>query len=109
MYIKNIIQCAARISRHRAAFLFPGSFFSRIFLILGYQILAILNDFGGPGAHFLMFFEYFGCLGTPFAGLEHILTQGSDFCDFGDLSATKLYLVFDSIFDTFCILFLVFF
>ena len=56
----------------------------------------ILSDFGGPGAHFLMIFEYFGCLGTPFGGLEHILTQGSDFYDFGDLSAAKGYLVFSS-------------
>ena len=40
-------------------------FFSRIFLILGDQILMILSDFGGPGAHFLMIFEHFGCLGTP--------------------------------------------
>ena len=55
----------------------------------------ILSDFGSPGALFLVIFEYFGCLGTPFAGLEHILTQGSDFCefvdfcDFVDVSGTK--------------------
>ena len=76
---------------------------------MGDQILMILSDFGGLGAHFLMIFEYFGCLGTPFGGLEHILTQGSDFYDFGDLSAAKGYLVFSSFFDTFCIMFFVFF
>ena len=42
---------------------------SRIFLILGYQILMILCDFGCLGAHFLMIFEYFGCLGTLPGGL----------------------------------------
>ena len=35
----------------------------------------ILSDFGGPGAHF-------GGLGAHFE-------DTSDFCDFGDLSATK--------------------
>ena len=65
----------------------------------------ILNDFGGPVAHFLVIFEYFGCLGTPFAGLEHILTQGSDFCDFGDLTPLKKQSLFEVIFDTFCIIF----
>ena len=90
-------------------FLDSRSLVSMIFLILGYQILMILSDFGGPGRHFLMIFSYFGCLGTPFGGLGHILTQGSDFCDFGDLSATKVYLVFGSFFDTFRINFLVFF
>ena len=74
IYIYIYIQCAARITRHRAASLFPGIVFSRIFLILGYQILMILSDFGGPGAHFLMIFEYFGCLGTPPGGLGHILS-----------------------------------
>ena len=78
-------------------------------MILGYQILMILSDFGSPGALFLMIFEYFGCPGTPFGGLEHILTQGSDFYDFGDLSAAKGYRVFSSFFDTFCINFLMFF
>ena len=34
----------------------------------------ILSDFGGPGPHFLMIFEYFGCLGTPPGGLGHILS-----------------------------------
>ena len=38
-------------------------------MILGYQILMILNDFGGPGVHLLMIFEYFGCLGTSPGGL----------------------------------------
>ena len=56
-----------------------------------------------------MIFKYFGWLGTPFGGLEHILTQGSDFYDFGDLSAAKGYLVFGSFFDTFRIHLLVFF
>ena len=83
--------------------------FSKIFLISGHQILVILSDFGSPGAHFLMIFKYFGCLETPFGGLEHILTQGSDFYDFGDLSAAKGYLVFSSFFDTFHIMFFVFF
>ena len=56
-------------------FLESRSLFSRIFLILGYQILMILSDVGGPGALFLMIFEYFG---RPGGHLEGIL----DFCDF---------------------------
>ena len=71
----HTIQCAARVLRHRAASLFPGIVFSGIFLILGYQILMILSDFGGPGAHFLMIFEYFG-------GLGHILTPRLGFFRF---------------------------
>ena len=55
----------------------------------------ILSDFGGPGAHF-------GGLGAHFE-------DTSDFCDFGDLSAAKKYLVFEVIFDTFWMQFLVFF
>ena len=39
-------------------------------MILGYQIVMILSDFGGPGAHFLMIFEYFGCLGTLLEAFE---------------------------------------
>ena len=46
-----------------------------MFLILGDQILMILNDFRGPGAHF-------GSLGAHF---EEI----SDFYDFGDASDAK--------------------
>ena len=61
------------------------------------------------GLLFLMIFEYFGCLGTPFGGLEHILTQGSDFYDFGDLSATKVYFVFGSFVYTLCIHVVIFF
>ena len=52
------------------------SIFSWIFLIWGDQILMILSDFGGPGAHF-------GGLGAHFE-------DTSDFCDFGDLSAAKV-------------------
>ena len=55
----------------------------------------ILSDFGGPGAHF-------GGLGAHFE-------DTSDFCDFGDLSAAKTYLLFEVIFDTFGMQFLVFF
>ena len=55
-------------------------------MILGYQILMILSDFGGPGAHLLMIFEYFGCLGTLPGGLGHILKPK---LDFGDISAAK--------------------
>ena len=62
------MRCAR--TRHRAI----SWFFFRIFLIVGYQILMILSDFGGPGAHFLMIFEYFGCLGTRPGGLGHILS-----------------------------------
>ena len=39
----------------------------------------ILSDFGGPGAHFLMIFEYFGCLGTPPDGFGHILSPRPGF------------------------------
>ena len=55
----------------------------------------ILSDFGGPGAHF-------GGLGAHFE-------DTSDFCDFGDLSAAKKESLFEVIFDTFWIQFLVFF
>ena len=50
-------------------------------MILGDQILMILSDFGDPGAHFLMIFDYFGCLGTPPGGLGHILRPKLDFGD----------------------------
>ena len=43
----------------------------------------ILSDFGGPGAHF-------GGLGAHFE-------DTSDFCDFGDTSATKPYSLFEVI------------
>ena len=55
----------------------------------------ILSDFGGPGAHF-------GGLGAHFE-------DTSDFCDFGDTSATKVESLFEVIFDTFWMQFLVFF
>ncbi len=51
--------------------------------------------FGGPGAH----------VGGPVAHLEDFL----DFCDFGDLSAAKVGSLFEVIFDTFWMQFLVFF
>ena len=86
------MQCAARIPRHRAI---SSSLFSRIFLILGDQILMISNDFGGPGAHF-------GGLGAHFEG-------PADFLRFWSLSATKKESLFEVIFDTFLIHFLVFF
>ena len=63
----NYIQCAARITRHRAAS-FVLDLFSRIFLILVYQILMILSGFGGPGVHFFMIFESFSFLGVPPGG-----------------------------------------
>ena len=44
----------------------------------------IFSDFRGPGAHF-------GGLGAHFE-------DTSDFCDFGDLSAAKNYLLFEVIF-----------
>ena len=64
-------------------------------MILGDQIFMILSDFGGPGAHF-------GGLGAHFE-------DTSDFCDFGDLSAAKKESLFEVIFDTFWMQFLVFF
>ena len=54
----------------------------------------ILSYFRGPGAHF-------GGLGAHFE-------DTSDLCDFGDLSATKKYLLFEVIFDTCWMQFLVF-
>ena len=94
LYHHNMILLSRALRAYPATvphlyFLESWSLFSKIFLILGHQIRMILSDFGSPGAHFLMIFKYFGCLGTPFGGLEHILIQGSDFYDFGDLSATK--------------------
>ena len=56
-------------------------------MILGDQILMILSDFGGPGAHF-------GGLGAHFE-------DTSDFCDFGDTSATKVESLFEVIFRQF--------
>ena len=55
----------------------------------------ILSDFGGPGAHF-------GGLGAHFE-------DTSDFCDFVVIYTTKDYLLFEVIFDTFWMQFLVFF
>ena len=82
IYIYIYIQCAARITRHRAASLFPGSLFSRIFLILGYQILMILSDFGGPRVHFLRMFD-------PGQSSTGPGQSSKGFCDFQDASAAK--------------------
>ena len=79
------IQCAARITRHRAASLFPGVL--EVFFFSFQDFL----DFGSPGSHdfewfwrpresFLMIFEYFGCLGTPPGGLgAHFETKARIF------------------------------
>ena len=50
-------------------------------MILGYQILMILSDFGDPGTHF--------------GGLEAHFDDILDFCDFKDVSGTKNYLLFE--------------
>ena len=63
-------------------------------MILGYQILMIFNDFGGPGANFFMIFGILSARG-PFSA------QGSDFYDFGDLCHAKGYLVLGIIFNAF--------
>ena len=63
-------------------------------MILGDQILMILSDFGGPGAHFLMIFEYFGCLGARPGGLGHILSPRLGFFRFLRLTAAKKYFHF---------------
>ena len=78
-------------------------FSSRIFLILGYQILMILSDFGSPGALFLMIFEYFGCLGTLPGGLGHILSPRLGFLWFWRPLRHEKLVLFEVMFDTFCI------
>ena len=110
------IQCAARITRHRAASLFPGNlevFFQDFFdlgwpdfLILGHQILMILGDFRGPGVHSLMIFEARELI---LEAWRPILTISWIFSDFGDLTPLKSYSLFGSFFDNFCIQFLMFF
>ena len=78
----NIYQCAARITRHRAASLFPGMVFSMI----------CLNDFGGPGAHFWWFLSILGAWEPVLEAWVTFWAQGSDFCDFWDLPGAKSYL-----------------
>ena len=50
-------------------------------MVLGYQILMILGDFGGPGVHF--------------GGLEAHFDDILDFCDFKDVFHANPYLVFE--------------
>ena len=70
-------------------------FCSRICLILGDQILKILSDFRGPGAHF-------GGLGAHFE-------DTSDFLWFWRVFRAKGVVTLEVIFDTFWMQFLVFF
>ena len=68
-YIKiYIIQCAARLTRHRAASLFRGTWFS------GHMMTKFSWKKGNLSPHFFMIFEYFGCLGARPGGLGHILS-----------------------------------
>ena len=75
-------------------------------MILGYQILMILIDFGGPGAHFLMIFEYFGCLGTPPGGLGAHFEPKARILVILVTSPPEKLTLFGSFFDTFWVQFL---
>ena len=67
-----------------------------------------LMAYGGAG-FFLMIFEYFECLGTLPGGLGHILSPRLRFLWFWRISRAKGVVLFEVIFGTFCIHFLLFF
>ena len=68
---------------------FLKGFILRFSWFLSDQILRMSSDFGWPGIHFMIILSILGAWEPFLEAWGTILAQGSDFCDFEDVSAAK--------------------